>query len=321
MSKLVVGVLRGGPSHEYEVSLATGQTVLNQLPEEKYKPVDIFISRDGEWHVDGRVRTPADALRGMDVAFNALHGQYGEDGQVQKMLDDIGMKYTGADAVSSALSMHKARAKDVFARAGIKIPAHRIVHKGAVMDTLVREIFESMFLPLIVKPASAGSSLGMTLVHDYRDVPRALLYAFAHSDQALIEHYVRGREATCGVIEDYRGSRHYALLPVEIIPHQTKKFFDFDAKYSGDTQELCPGNFSNEEKRMIEDASIKAHDALGLRHYSRSDFILTPKGDIYILETNTLPGLTPASLLPKSLVAVGSNMPEFLDHVVSLALK
>lgn len=320
MSKTFVGVLRGGPSHEYEVSLKTGQTVLRHMPD-KYQPVDIFISKDGEWHVDGIVRKPVDALRSVDVAFNALHGQYGEDGQVQRLLETIGTPYTGSDSIASALGMHKVQAKEMFRRAGIRVPSHRTVLQDELIDDVQKEIFETMFLPLIVKPVSAGSSVGVTILFNYHDLPRAIEHAFKHGDIVMVEHFVRGREATCGVVEDYRGSRHYALLPIEIVCQPGKEIFDYDAKYSGLTEERCPGNFSYEEKQKIEQAAILAHDVLGLRHYSRSDFILTPKGDVYILETNTLPGLTEESLLPKSLRAVGSDIPEFLDHTISLALR
>lgn len=316
----MVGVLRGGPSHEYEVSLKTGQSVLKNLPD-KYQPIDIFISKDGDWHIDGIVRKPVDALRSVDAIFNALHGQYGEDGQVQRLLEALHVPYTGSDSISSALGMHKVQAKEMFKKAGIKVPSHRVVLREESMQEVQREIFETMFLPLIVKPVSAGSSVGMAILFNYHDLPKAIEYAFLHGDLVMVEHYVRGREATCGVVENYRGSQHYALLPIEIIPPAKNKFFDYDAKYNGLTREFCPGNFSYEEKQKIEQAAILAHDVLGLRHYSRSDFILTPKGDVYILETNTLPGLTEESLLPKSLKAVGSDLPEFLDHTISLTLR
>ncbi|PIR38333.1 MAG: hypothetical protein COV34_01870 [Candidatus Zambryskibacteria bacterium CG10_big_fil_rev_8_21_14_0_10_42_12] len=320
MSKLTVGVLRGGPSHEYEVSLNTGRTVLQHMPD-TYRPVDIFISKDGEWHIDGIVRKPMDALRGVDVAFNALHGEYGEDGQVQRLLEDIGIPFTGSDAIGAALSMHKAQAKEMFKKAGIKVPSHRIVQREEPRNNLVREVFETMFLPLMIKPVAAGSSVGMTILFNYHDIPKALDDAFEFSDSVLIEHFIRGREATCSIVEDFRNSRHYALLPIEIVCHPHKKFLDYEAKYDTGADSFCPGNFSYEEKQRIEQAAILAHDVLGLRHYSRSDFILTPKGEVYILETNSLPGLTDHSFLPKSLTAVGSNMPEFLDHVIHLAVR
>lgn len=318
MSKTSVAVLRGGPSHEYEISLKTGGSVLKHLPE-KYHPVDIFISKDGEWHREGLVKKPHEALRNVDVVFNALHGHYGEDGQVQGLLDDIGVPYTGPDKISAALSMHKEHAKKIFQTQGIKVPEHRRVTPRDNMDVVTKEIFETMFLPLIVKPVASGSSVGMTLVYNYKDLAEAIYHAFGHSDVVLVEQYIKGREATCGVVEGFRGSRHYALMPVEIICPSTKQFFDYEAKYSGETEERCPGNFSYEEKKLIEEATIKAHHALGLRHYSRSDFILTPRGNLYILETNSLPGLTEASLLPRSLEAVGSNLTEFVDHVITLS--
>jgi len=322
MSKIVVGVLRGGPSSEYEVSLDSGKTVLTNLPE-KYRPVDVFISKNGEWHTDGLVRTPAKALDGVDVVFNSLHGEFGEDGQVQRILEGIQIPYTGSDSISSALGMHKARAKEAFARLGLKVPNHRIVLDEEDPALISREIFETMFLPLIVKPISTGSSVGMTFISNYRDLEDALKSAFKYGKGAMVEQYIKGRETTCGVLEKYRDNEHYALLPVEIICPSEKKYFDYDEKYSekSQTQKHCPGNFTHDEKRAIENAAVRAHQSLGLRHYSRSDFIMTPKGEIYVLEANSQPGLTEHSFLPLSLRTAGTEMPEFLDHVIELALK
>ncbi len=320
MSKIAVGVLRGGPSHEYEVSLESGKTVLQNLPE-KYRPVDIFISKDGEWHTDGIARKPEHILKGVDVVFNALHGQYGEDGKVQRVLESIGVPYTGSDTIASALSMHKEEAKKIFKQAGIRVAEHKRVTPQDNMELVVRDAFETMFLPLIVKPVAAGSSVGMTVVHSYSDLPEAIYYAFGYSGVVLVENYIRGKEATCTVIDNFRESNHYALLPIEIVRPESKVFFDYDAKYKDAYMGRTSGSFSYEDKRAIEEAAIRAHKALGLRHYSRSDFIITPKRDVYILETNSLPGLTSHSFVPKSLEAIGSNMSEFLEHVITLAHK
>jgi len=175
-------------------------------------------------------------------------------------------------------------------------------------------------MPAVVKPVSAGSSVGVSLAHSLGELETALEEAFRYSDQAIVEEKISGREATCGVIENFRGLPVYSLLPVEIIKPQDRDFFDYHAKYSGKSQEICPGNFSAGEKEEIQRLAKEAHRVLGLRHYSRSDFIIHPKRGIYILETNSLPGLTPESLFPISLEAVGSNLPEFLDHIVTEAL-
>lgn len=319
--KIRVAVLRGGPSSEYEVSLKSGGEVLKSLPE-KYEGIDVFISKDGVWHVHGIQRSPTDALKHVDVAFLALHGQYGEDGKVQRILDHIGIPYTGSEAFASALAMNKHHTKGALKRFGdkIKLAAHKMFTRDDVAKLGVHEIFRLSPHPAAVKPASAGSSVGIAIVRNFFELEEALAKALEHSDAVIIEEFVEGREATCGVLEGFRGERLYALPTVEIVPKKSSAFFDYEAKYGGESLEVCPGNFDEATKRAIEEAARAAHQALGLRHYSRSDFIVHPKRGVYFLEVNTLPGLTPESLLPKSVRAVGASFPEFLDHVINLAL-
>jgi D-alanine-D-alanine ligase len=318
--KTRVAVLRGGPSSEYEVSLKTGDTVLKALPS-KYEGIDILISRDGVWHVSGVEKTPEEALRHIDVAFIALHGQFGEDGKVQRILEHLGVPFTGSGSFSSAIAMNKHSAKKALSalKDKVKFAAHKIFSREDIQEKGAHGIFREIFHPSIVKPVSAGSSLGITAVHSFLDLETALNKALEHGDSVIIEELIEGREATCGVIDGFRGEERYALLPVEIIPHKESPFFDYDAKYQGMSQEICPGNFDETTKTAIQEASRAVHDTLGLRHYSRSDFIVHPRRGIYFLEVNTLPGLTSESLFPKSVHAIGSSMPEVLDHVIRLA--
>jgi len=319
MQKLRVAVLRGGPSSEYDVSLNTGAAVLKYLPE-KYLAHDILISRHGVWHRDGVERNPERALNHIDVVFNALHGEYGEDGKVQRILETLHVPYTGSDSIASAHGMNKHLAKKTFSNNGIKSPYHTTINAHDNIKEKLDHVFHHFLLPIVVKPASAGSSVGVTVVKSFNDLEGALLKAFAISDIALIEEYIRGREATCGVIDNFRGEKVYTLLPVEIIHPKEHDFFDYDAKYGGKSQEIVPGNFSEAEKYEIQRLAKLAHEKLGLRHYSRSDFIVHPRRGVYILEVNTLPGLTTESLMPKSLNAIGFNFPDFLDHLLTLAI-
>ena len=318
--RIRVAVLRGGPSSEYDVSLKTGAQILSILREmpETYEPVDVFISRDGEWHRGGLVEDAHRVLRHADVVWNALHGSYGEDGQVQRILESVQIPFTGSSAVASALSMNKEMAKKVYALHSLDTPQHEVLEKDNYSDDHLVFIFRNYLHPVIVKPSSSGSSIGMRLAHDFGELKEAVDEAFAHSKKVLIEEFIKGREATCGVVDNFRGQRHYALIPVEIRKPNHKTFFDYDAKYSGKTQEICPGRFTIVERSMIEEMAKSAHHALGLRHYSRSDFMITPKGKVYILETNSLPGFTAESLLPKSLEAVGWHPRDFVNHVLSL---
>lgn len=319
MTTLRVGVLRGGPSHEYDVSLRTGAHILENLSLEKYRPLDIFIDKKGEWHVGGMPLTPAKALEHIDVALIAMHGEYGEDGTVQKILEQFGVPYTGSASYPSSISFNKHLAKELAKKTGVKMAPHIIVDITNDLERRITEIFRTFPHPTVVKPLAAGSSHGVSIVHSFEDLRGALAKAFEISPKAIIEQYMRGREATCGVIDNFRGEDVYALLPIEIIPPKQAGFFSYEAKYDESSQEICPGNFSAEEKAELQSAAKAIHQALGLRHYSRSDFIVTPRG-IYFLEVNTLPGLAPECLVPKSLDAIGCSMSDFLDHLVSLAI-
>ncbi len=314
MIKLSIAVLRGGPSSEYDISLLTGAGMIKHLSPKKYEVHDILIDKKGKWHRDGLEKSPAKALQGVDVAMIGLHGAYGEDGKVQKILDALHVPYTGSTAVPSALAMNKILAKKAFKKAGLKIGAQMIVDGTKDIDAEAGRVFKNFPLPAVVKPSAAGSSDGVAIVRDLKSLKEALYHA-----ATLVEQYIKGREATCGVIDDFRGEEHYALLPIEIIPPPKAGFFDRAVKYNGQTKEICPANFEKGINEKLQAMAMTAHKALGMRHYSRSDFIVTEKGDIYILETNSLPGMTPESLLPKSLVAVGSSYTAFLDHLIALA--
>jgi D-alanine-D-alanine ligase len=314
----VVGVLRGGPSREHDVSLKTGHAILSNLREEHFTPRDIYIDREGRWHVHGRETTPSRALESVDVVIVGLHGEYGEDGEVQKILERHGVPYTGSDSFSSHLAMHKVLAKEKVAELGIKTPRYRYVEDMQTGEQMLAEVVRTFPQPVVVKPVRWGSSVGISIVSGYAPLHRAVERLLSEgAGGVLIEELIVGREATAGVVEDLRGEPLYALPTVEIIPPE-KDFFSYDAKYSGATREICPGNFSPEETDELQHMARAVHQALGLRHYSRSDFIISPKG-IYFLEANTLPGLTEQSLLPKSLSAIGVHFEDFLEHLVTLA--
>jgi len=320
MTKKKVGVLRGGPSSEYEVSLKTGKSVIDSLAD-KYEVLDIFISKDGVWHHMGVPIKPENIFKKVDVIFNALHGSYGEDGTVQTLLDQFAIPYTGSTALASAVGMNKVLSKKVYKNAGLKTPLHTTVNKDNHSFAEITKLFKSFPMPAVVKPVSGGSSVGTAIAKTLFELDCAINDALLYSDTALVEEFILGKEATCGVVDDFRQEPVYTLLPVEIRKPSESAFFDYNAKYGGKSQEICPGNFTAEEKKVIQEMAKEAHKALGLRHYSRSDFIIHPRRGVYILETNTLPGLTGESLLPKSLQAVGCSLPDFLDHLIRLALK
>lgn len=319
MSKKKVGVLRGGPSSEYEVSLKTGLSVIDCLSD-RYDVLDIFIDKDGTWHYLGAPIKPENLFKKVDVIFNALHGAYGEDGTVQKLLDYFRVPYTGSTALASAVGMNKVLSKKVYKNYKLKTPLHIILSKKDNYSEEIIKLFKSFPMPVVIKPVSGGSSVGTAIAKTLADLETAVTDALKYCDKALIEEFIAGKEATCGVVDSFRNEPVYALMPVEIRKPSDSAFFDYNAKYGGQSQEICPGNFTAEEKKIIQEMAKQAHQALGLRHYSRSDFIINSRRGIYILETNTLPGLTSESLLPKSLQAVGCTLPDFLDHLINLAL-
>lgn len=321
MSRARVAVLRGGPSDEYDVSLRTGGAVLESLDSDEFEPLDIVITKNGEWLHDGRTRYPESIIPAVDVVFIALHGAYGEDGALQRALDRFGVPYTGSGAYASGLAMHKGFTKDHLKNTNILLPHHYIIQNGDGISPHrhaghIREQFGPEY---IIKPTCSGSSIGISLVSDTRILGDSIAEALTHESEIIVEEYIRGREVTCGVIERFRSHDLYALPVIEIVPPPSSQFFSHAVKYTGETQEICPASFSTSEKMQIEESAKSVHRELNLRQYSRADFIKAPNG-LYFLEVNTLPGLTNESLFPKALSAVGSSHKEFVSHLIHDAL-
>lgn len=319
MSRKKIVVLRGGPSSEFDVSLKTGKTVIEALKED-HDIVDTVIDKMGDWYVDGFKKQPFEVVRNKDLVFNAMHGEYGEDGTVQELLENLNIPFTGPTKFAAAISMNKDKAKEVYRKLGIKTPHSVVLVNDRPIDEIAFDLFRSFPMPVIIKPVSGGSSLGISIARDFESLVDTLTSLFAQSDKLLIEEYIEGKEGTVGVIDNFRNQKHYALLPIEIKTPEDRHFFDYDCKYDGSTEEICPGNFSSVESSQMQQIAAEVHDTLGLRHYSRSDFIIHPKRGVFILETNSLPGLTSESLLPKSLEPIGSTYKDFLEHVITLAL-
>lgn len=318
-SKIRVGVLRGGPSSEHEISVKTGAHVLKNLPD-NYEPVDIFIDKSGVWHAQGVAEPPAKVFKKIDVIFNAAHGEYGEDGTVQRLLDTFAVPYTGSGHLGSLLAMHKGHSKNFLKSHGVKSPHHKLLKKEDALRQNLHDLWRAVPNPSIVKPIALGSSIGLSVVKNFQELEPALEKAFAVSPAIMVEEYIAGREATCGVIGSFRGEETYALLPVEFVLPESSTFFDYRAKYGGGTKAIHPGRFSTMEKYEMQNTACRVHKALGLRHYSRSDFIVSPTRGVYFLEVNSLPHLAAGSPFIESLSAVGLSFSGFLEHVLKLAL-
>ncbi len=314
-----VGVLRGGPSREHDVSLKTGAAIIKNLPEDTFIVRDIYIDKSGVWHDRGKATPLERILRQLDLAFIGLHGEYGEDGQVQKLLEKFGIPYTGADALASHFAMHKVLSKMKARDESVLTPDFIYIEQAEDAEESVLKCIRTFHQPVVVKPVDWGSSVGVSIESGYGAVLSAVQRLFAEgASGVVIEEYINGREATAGVVEGLRGERLYSLPVVEIVPPKDQ-FFSYENKYSGDTLEACPGNFSRAETEEIRRVAKLMHTALGLRHYSRSDFMVSKRG-VYYLETNSLPGLTEESLLPKALSAIGVPFQHFLSHLAMLAL-
>lgn len=245
-----------------------------------------------------------------DIVFMGLHGDIGENGKLQATFDVLGIKYTGPNSLGSALAMDKGLTKQIFRTEGVPTPKGTWLYKSC-QDTSLTAL--GLSLPVVVKPCSGGSSVGVYIVHTEEEYNQAIEASFRYEDELIIEEYIKGREFAVGIIEGK------ALPVIEIIPNSG--FFDYKNKYQdGCTQEICPAQIPKDIAHKMQCAAEKAFAALKLDVYSRADFLLTENGDIYCLEVNSLPGMTPASLLPKEAGAAGINYSELCEMIIEKSL-
>jgi len=315
-----VAVLRGGPSEEYDVSMLTGNAVLRALAESDYPHRDITITKNGDWLTEGRKLTSDQALEGIDVVFIALHGTFGEDGQVQRILERKQIPFTGSRAMASGIAFNKELTKHTLRPHGINLAKHRKIQRDErhTLKDEVGQIILDLGTELFVKPVANGSSFGARRVKDAALLQDTLEELLDLYDNLLIEEYIGGTEATVGVLGDYRGERLYSLPVVEIVPPMSGDFYTYENKYDGTSDHICPGRFSLEQKEEMMRIAKLAHTAIGCDQYSRSDFLVR-NGDIYFLETNTLPGLTGESNFPIAAAAIGLDFRNLIIHLIETA--
>ncbi len=321
-----VAVVMGGPSHEHDVSLKSGAQVMRALAGEGARAV--LIQKDGQWRIDevpqGSVGQALDHLRAtVDVAVIALHGPFGEDGTIQGMLEGFGIRYTGSGVAASALAMDKLRTKRVYRACGLPTPDFEALdrrqwqHKGRIW---LQEVGERLGYPLVVKPLKNGSSFGVSFPKNADELLMAVERLVAEGNDLLLERYIKGREATCGVLE--WGATKIEALPVtEIIPNPEFEFFDYVAKYTpGATQEITPAPLPEPMTREVQRLALEAHLALGCRDLSRTDVMIDPVYGPMLLETNTLPGMTGTSLLPQAAAVIGLDFRSLVKLLINNAL-
>lgn len=312
-----IAVLSGGPSSEHEVSLESGRKVREAL-RDTYEVTDVLIDREGRWSIP-----PSDLSSFADCAFIALHGRYGEDGAVQRELERHGIPYTGSDPLASALGMNKFLSLRVFREAGMHVPHTRLVTSAAWRKNpvgMIEEVVRYFHAPVVVKPNREGSSVGVSIVKNTKELASALGDCFSFSRDVLVQEYIEGREFTCGVLDHGWGESAYALLPTEIIP-RVSHFFDYRAKYEvgGSLEITPPENLPKERIKEIRDAARRAHWLIGASGFSRTDVIMDKKGMIYVIEINTIPGLTGESLLPKAAAESGISFSDLVRRIVQAA--
>jgi D-alanine-D-alanine ligase len=308
MGRLRIALLSGGWSGEREISLKSGEAVYRALDKEKYHvtkydPRDDLIDliRDKE---------------SIDIAFILLHGKFGEDGCMQGFLDLLDISFVGSGVLPSALALNKKVAKQLYRSHGLNVVEDVIVNKGG--EYPVDQIMETLGPSTVVKPVAEGSSLGMSICHSKEELSKGLESAFQYDEEVLVERYIKGREVTCAVL----GNKSLEALPlIEIVPNPEYAFFDYEAKYRpGATKEICPAPLPQKQTGKAQSCAKRAHMALGCRVWSRTDMIVLGE-DVYVLETNTIPGMTETSLVPLAAKTAGLSLSQLLDRLIELSLE
>jgi len=308
MDKLTVALLSGGRSAEREVSLKSGEQVYQALDKDKYH-IHRYDPRDD------LARLIANA-QNIDVALIILHGRYGEDGTIQGLLDLLDIPYHGSGVLGSALGINKIQSKRLYEYAGLPVSPYLIVDRTD--PDAQTKVQNTLGFPVVVKPEHEGSSIGLSIVDEASQLQPALDLAGQYDRLILVEKYIDGTEITGAVL----GNLNPEPLPlVEIIPGDQYSFFDYEAKYQpGATEEICPARISEALTQKAQEYAVRAHQALRCRGYSRTDMIVSDN-EAYVLETNTIPGMTATSLYPQAAAAAGIGFSELLDRLIELALE
>ncbi|MCU7612850.1 D-alanine--D-alanine ligase [Chryseobacterium sp. GMJ5] len=325
MSKKHVAVVMGGYSDEYVVSLKSGQLIYDSLDRDLYNVYKVIILKD-EWYFltendekipvnksDFSVVLNTNEKLNFDVCFNIIHGTPGENGLLQAYWDAIGQVYTGCDFYQSALTFNKKDTLAVLSKYGIPSAKSVYLRKGEPIDA--DKIINQLELPVFVKPNQSGSSLGISKVKEKSELIAATEIAFKEDDEILIESFLNGMEVSVGVI-DFKGET-IVLGITEIVPQN--EFFDYEAKYEGASEEITPARIDKETTKRVEEIAKRAYDSLGMSGFSRSEFILVD-GIPYMLEMNTNPGFSPASILPQQAKHYGISIKDLCGNEVEKAL-
>jgi D-alanine-D-alanine ligase len=307
LQSLRIAVLMGGLSREREVSLRSGSRVLESLLRQGFSAIGI----DPDHHIAERLQETK-----VDFAFLALHGRYGEDGTIQGLLELLGIPYTGSGVLASALAMNKVATKRMLRAAGVATAEFDVIDVDRGVDEEVRRIAERLGLPAVVKPVAEGSSIGVHIVDTVAELAQAVRKDLYYFGKIFVERFLSGREVSVGILGTNGASR--ALPVLELKPKN--RFYDYQAKYThGMTDFLLPAPFEPAVTEAIQQAAVTAHRAIGCRGFSRIDAIVTPDGTPFVLEANTIPGLTELSDLPAQARAAGMSFDELIFEILKTA--
>ena len=323
----------GGPSSEREISLITGKAIFDNLNRKKYSPSEIIMGKDSSFNLklkNGQTKkldfTNKDR-RLFDIIFVALHGTPGEDGTIQGMLEALGIPYTGPNTLSSALAMNKVFAAQIYFANGLPTPTFIHFKKDGwktQKEKVLRDVKERVGYPAVLKPVDQGSAVGVFIIKNEKDLKKAIDKTIKKFPWLMAQKFIKGQEATCGIIE--KEGKILPLPPTRIIANKGE-FYDYKSKYSkGGSTHICPADFSPEINEEIQNLAIQAHLALGCRGMSRTDIFVADEKDkhghqkLFIIETNTIPGMTATSLFPEAAGKMGISFSEMLDLIIKAGL-
>ncbi len=305
-----IGVLMGGPSNEREISIKSGTAVFSALNFKGFNVIPIELgSSDGilqyEREVEKEIRN-----KDIDFAFIAMHGEFGEDGRVQELLERLNIPYTGSGVLASKRGMDKIESKKLFMESGIPVPDFKVISNSERLKSWPKELGKR----IVVKPSNQGSSIGVSFVEDLETLNQAIKKIKTFCERIILERFIEGKELTVGILED-------RPLPVIHILPKKEEFFNYKAKYSKDrTDYIVPAQLKGSVYRRCQETALKAHKALGAKFFSRVDMVLSKEGEVFVLELNTIPGMTTTSLLPKAAKAVGISFEDLCVKILSSSL-
>jgi D-alanine-D-alanine ligase len=354
--KLNLAIIFGGQSGEHEVSLASVRSVINSLNKEKYNIIPIAITKKGNWLIGDKgekyrklhdefagkenavslessqslvsvsddEKNLANYIEGdigakkIDLAFPILHGPYGEDGKLQGMLDMLNIPYVFSDCLANAIAMNKEKANIIAKNAGVLTADNIVLRKKLAYN--INEIINKLSLPVVIKPVELGSSVGISIPDNKKDLEEGIIEAFRYGDKVLVEKHIKGRELTVTIMGS--SDNPEALPVIEIIP-KISKWFDYKAKYEKDgSEEICPADIPEKIKEKVQKLAKKVYVAIGCKDLARADFIWEEKTDnLYFIDLNTIPGMTATSLAPQAAKAAGMEFSKFLDKLIGYNIK